>query len=104
MAHAKNFLFSDDEQLFAAYCKALAHPARRRIIEALRHGEVRTVQEIIRDIPLSTSTMYSHLVRLERIQLIQVYHSENCDAGLSIRKEVWEEMLALMADFGRFEK
>lgn len=97
MAHAKKFLFSDEEQLFSAYCKAMGHPARWRILKALLHGEVRTAHMLTKDIPLSAATIQNHLIRLQRIQLIELGTDSGCDAGFRLSPLVYEDMISVVS-------
>ncbi|PHI21755.1 hypothetical protein CEQ90_00265 [Lewinellaceae bacterium SD302] len=100
MAHAKKFLFSDEEQLFSAYCKAMGHPARWRILNLLRSGEVKTAHDLTRNIPLAASTLQQHLIHLQRVQLIQLDHDSVCSAGFKIVSPVYEDLMRTLYEFG----
>lgn len=54
----------------ADYFKALAHPARIRILELLRHGE-RSVGELVADLELEQSTVSQQLAVLRARGIIE---------------------------------
>ena len=59
-----------DEEL-AAYCKALAHPARIKIIEHLLAVDSCICGEIVDILPLAQSTVSQHLKSLKQSGLVR---------------------------------
>ena len=60
-----------DQETFAALCKALAHPARLKIIEYLKQVNQCICGKIVDILPLSQSTVSQHLKILKEAHLIQ---------------------------------
>jgi ArsR family transcriptional regulator, arsenate/arsenite/antimonite-responsive transcriptional repressor len=58
-----------DEEL-AALAKAIAHPARVRILRLLSHKEARVCSQIVGELPLAQSTVSEHLRILKDAGLI----------------------------------
>ncbi len=55
----------------AAFCKALAHPARITILKLLLSKESCICGDIVKEIPLAQSTVSQHLKELKKAGLIQ---------------------------------
>ncbi len=62
------------EQL-AAFARALAHPARVCIVQALLRHETLCCREIVSLLPLAQATVSQHLKALKNVGLI--FHQEN---------------------------
>ncbi|MFO7558514.1 MAG: metalloregulator ArsR/SmtB family transcription factor [Desulfobacterales bacterium] len=60
-----------DSDIFAKICKALAHPARIKIIEHLKAIDQCVCGEIVKILPLAQSTVSQHLKCLKEAGLIQ---------------------------------
>jgi len=60
-----------DEALFARMCKALAHPARVRILAHLRQVDQCICGRIVEMLPLAQSTVSQHLKVLKEAGLIR---------------------------------
>jgi DNA-binding transcriptional ArsR family regulator len=71
MAQSKADLFNKNEMLLADLAKALAHPARIKILEILTDMNVCMCGDIVELLPLSQSTVSQHLKELKRVGLIQ---------------------------------
>ena len=70
MAFSKTSLFSEDEQKLAVAAKALAHPARIRIMKILTDKNTCMCGDIVELLPLSQSTVSQHLKELKNAGLI----------------------------------
>ena len=71
MAEAKNELFSPEEQKLAKIAKALAHPARIKILQILAEMDACMVGDMVELLPLSQSTVSQHLKELKNAGLIR---------------------------------
>jgi ArsR family transcriptional regulator len=65
------FRGSEGEQELAALCKALAHPARVRILKILIEKKFCVCGEIVEVMPLAQSTVSEHLRILKQAGLVQ---------------------------------
>lgn len=101
MAHSKCCLFTSEEQLFANYCKALAHPARKKIVDLLRVYSVLPLQSITEAVPLSISTIHDHLIRLERVGLVRVRQHLDGTIGYMLNVHAERELLDCLEEFLR---
>jgi len=70
MAESKTELFSSDEQTVAQIAKALAHPARIKILKILGETNTCMVGDMVDLLPLSQSTVSQHLKELKQAGLI----------------------------------
>ena len=61
----------EGEQELAALCKALAHPARVRILKILLQKKSCVCGEIVEVMPLAQSTVSEHLKILKQAGLVQ---------------------------------
>ena len=73
MAKSKANLYSEKEQITASYMKALAYPARLRILEMLVNNGTSSVNERKKFHRLSYPTLSQHLKILEIAGLIESY-------------------------------
>lgn len=71
MAQNKSNLFSDEEVQLAAISKALAHPARIKILKILLDTNVCMCGQIVDLLPLAQATVSQHLRELKQVGLIQ---------------------------------
>lgn len=58
-------------EIFARICKALAHPARIRIVEYLKKSDRCICGDIVGILPLAQSTVSQHLKILKESGLVQ---------------------------------
>jgi ArsR family transcriptional regulator len=70
MAKAKLDDFSTDELILADAAKAMAHPARIKILKILSEYNACFCGEIVDLLPLSQATVSQHLKELKRVGLI----------------------------------
>jgi ArsR family transcriptional regulator, arsenate/arsenite/antimonite-responsive transcriptional repressor len=70
MAKAKLNDFSTDELILADAAKAMAHPARIKILKILSEYNACFCGEIVDLLPLSQATVSQHLKELKRVGLI----------------------------------
>jgi DNA-binding transcriptional ArsR family regulator len=71
MAHSKATMFSKDEIVIAAMAKALAHPARIKILRILTQTNACMCGEIVELMPLAQATVSQHLKELKKVNLIK---------------------------------
>lgn len=71
MAKAKIDGFTKKEIQLSEIAKALAHPARVRIINILFENNVCITGDIVDQLPLSQSTVSQHLIELKKVGLIK---------------------------------
>ena len=70
MAFSKKEEFTKEDMWLADIAKALAHPARIRILKILTSMNSCMVGNIVEQLPLSQSTVSQHLKELKRVGLI----------------------------------
>ena len=70
MVESKKELFDANEQELAAFCKALSHPARIKILNILNQMNSCMVGDMVELLPLSQSTVSQHLKELKNAGLI----------------------------------
>ncbi len=71
MALNKKELFEEDELFLANMAKAIAHPARIRILKILADRNTCICGEIVEILPLAQATVSQHLLELKKAGLIQ---------------------------------
>ena len=71
MALNKRDLFEEDEVFLANMAKAIAHPARIRILKILAERNTCICGEIVEILPLAQATVSQHLLELKKAGLIQ---------------------------------
>jgi len=71
MAQIKTDLFSEEEIKLAQTAKALAHPARIKILQILIDTNVCMCGQIVELMPLAQATVSQHLKELKKVGLIQ---------------------------------
>jgi DNA-binding transcriptional ArsR family regulator len=71
MAASKKELFTEEQQKFSEFFKALAHPARLAIIEYIASSDSCITGDISEFLPLSRTTVNQHLAELKAAGLIQ---------------------------------
>jgi ArsR family transcriptional regulator len=84
-----------DEEL-AALAKAIAHPARVRILRLLSRKEARVCSEIVGELPLAQSTVSEHLRILKEAGLIRS-REDGPRVGYCIHSPVLRRLKALVA-------
>ncbi len=70
MAKSKIEEFSSEELELADIAKAMAHPARIRIMKVLSSLDICMCGEIVDQLPLAQATVSQHLKELKRVGLI----------------------------------
>lgn len=71
MAQAKTEIFNNTDQELADIAKAMAHPARIKILRVLNDKDQCIVGDLVEMLPLSQSTVSQHLKELKRVGLIR---------------------------------
>jgi ArsR family transcriptional regulator len=71
MAVARTEDFPDKDIQLAAWCKALAHPARIAILRTLAKRKECICGELVLDLPLAQSTVSQHLKALKEAGLVK---------------------------------
>jgi ArsR family transcriptional regulator len=85
---------ADDE--LAVLAKAIAHPARVRILRLLSRKEARVCSQIVGELPLAQSTVSEHLRVLKDAGLIRS-REEGSRVGYCINSPVLRRFKALVA-------
>ena len=101
MARAKIYHFTELEQQSAVVAKAFAHPARVRIMAALKEQGLVPYSTLTRIVPLAGGTLNQHLEMLSRAGLIATVELADGRAGYGLQKEAqlaaYEMMVELLA-------
>lgn len=92
MAFSKAILFKDAECYFSLLCKALAHPARIKLVQRLIHGEKLTVGQLASGLPLSSKTVSQHLKLLREFRILKA-EDRYPNVFYSINKEMENTMI-----------
>ncbi len=71
MAFSKANEFNSELIELAQFAKAIAHPARIQILEHLAAKDTRFCGDIVKELPLSQSTVSQHLKALKEADLIK---------------------------------
>ncbi len=71
MAYSKAAVFETTDKDLALFAKALAHPARIKILRYLVERNECVCGEIVNELPLAQSTVSQHLRELKRCGLVQ---------------------------------
>ena len=71
MALNKKDLFEEDEILLADMAKAIAHPARIKILKILAERNTCICGEIVEILPLAQATVSQHLMELKKTGLVK---------------------------------
>lgn len=71
MAQNKTALFDNNDKQLAELAKALAHPARIKILKILIDKNVCMCGDIVKLLPLAQSTVSQHLKELKKAGLIR---------------------------------
>lgn len=71
MGITKTDYFSDEQNHLAHLLKALAHPARVAIIQHLLKHSSCICNELVKELPLSQSTISQHLKELKSAEIIK---------------------------------
>ncbi len=96
---SKTDLFTEEEVELAELGKALAHPARIKIIRILAEMNVCMTGDIVDLLPLAQSTVSQHLKELKRVGLIkgEIDGPKTCyclnEPGLRRAKEILGDLL-----------
>lgn len=98
MAYNKKNEFNERTRALAEYARALSHPARIAILNALAERNTCICGEIVEILPLAQSTVSQHLGELKKAGLItgEIDGPRSC---YCINKKNLEEMKALFAEF-----
>jgi len=71
MVQSKTELFDKDLAEMAEFFKALAHPARLRILQFLAESKTCITGDVSDELPLGRTTVNQHLKELKKVGLIQ---------------------------------
>lgn len=71
MAQAKNAAFAPESVRLAAVARALAHPGRLRLLQAISSRETCVCGDLVELMPLAQSTVSQHLKELKEAGLIR---------------------------------
>ena len=71
MAFSKSNRYPKDEQILSSFAKAFGHPARVSIIRKLSHDGPCSVEELLKNHPISQPALSTHLEILRKNQLVE---------------------------------
>lgn len=83
------------EEELAAFTKALAHPARVRILKRLARRDARMCAEIVDELPLAQSTVSEHLRILREARLVCA-REDGVRTGYCIERAALRRLKALL--------
>lgn len=94
MGLTKTEAFTDKQNVFATYAKAMAHPARIAILEHLIETDTCICGDLVDVLPLAQATVSQHLVELKKAGLIKgtVTGTSMC---YCLDKEAWEKCISV---------
>ena len=92
----KNFRGHTKE--LARFAKALAHPARIKILNFLNHADFCYTGDFVEVLPMAQSTVSQHLKELKDAGLI-IANEKPPRVSYCINKEVWEQAKSLFYNF-----
>ena len=94
MGLTKSESFTDQQNVFATYAKAMAHPARIAILQHLIREDTCITGELVDVLPLAQATVSQHLVELKKAGLIKgtVTGTSMC---YCLDKEAWAKCISL---------
>jgi len=98
MVQSKTDLFEPELAEKAILFKALAHPARLRILQFLAETQSCITGDISEELPLGRTTVNQHLKELKEAGLIQG-HIEGGKTKYCLHPEKMEELKATLEDF-----
>jgi DNA-binding transcriptional ArsR family regulator len=98
VAKAKINEFTEQEVSISEYAKAIAHPARVRILQILNDLNICMTGDIVNLLPLSQSTVSQHLIELKKVGLIkgEIEGPKTC---YCINKENFKTAKKIMSSF-----
>jgi predicted transcriptional regulator len=99
MARSKSTLFPHKHQKLAILGHALAHPARVAMVTKLVNADALSYPELIKNIPLSRTTLNQHLRLLERHEIIGPAVLDNGLVGFQLKATVFFDYLSAMNSF-----
>ncbi len=92
----KNFRGHTKE--LARYAKALAHPARIKILNFLNNSKYCYTGDFVEVLPMAQSTVSQHLKELKEAGLI-IANEQPPRVSYCINKDAWEKAKKLFMDF-----
>ena len=98
MVQSKTELFDKELAEMAGFFKALAHPARLRILQFLAESKICITGDISDELPLSRTTVNQHLTELKNAGLIQG-HITGVKTNYCINPEKMKEVKELLTGF-----
>ncbi len=90
--------FQGTTKELARYAKALAHPARIKILRFLSHSDFCYTGDFVEVLPMAQSTVSQHLKELKNAGLI-IAKEQPPRVSYCINHQVWERAKALFHDF-----
>ena len=90
--------FQGTTKELARYAKALAHPARIKILRFLSHSDFCYTGDFVEVLPMAQSTVSQHLKKNKNAGLI-IAKEQPPRVSYCINHQVWERAKALFHDF-----
>ena len=95
MPASKTDQYSDQNKRIALLARALAHPARIRIIEILRtYGSCRNT-DFVGELTISKNSVHSHLEKLKDAELIYCQFNQN-SFKIDLNEQLFDELEAFI--------
>lgn len=98
MVQSKTELFELDLSQKAAVFKALAHPARLKILQFLAETQTCITGDISEDLPLGRTTVNQHIKELKTVGLIEG-HKKGTTTKYCLNTEKIKEISAMLESF-----
>lgn len=98
MGASKTLIFSDQDNMLADLAKALAHPARIKILKYLLQSKTCICGDLVDLVQLSQPTVSQHLKVLKDARLVQgtIEGTRSC---YCLNKEGWKDMHKALMPF-----
>lgn len=97
MGLTKSKLFTERQNRLATLAKVIGHPARVAIIEYLLEYDTCVCNDLVKELPLSQSTITQHLRELKQIGLIRG-EIEGPKVNYCIDEKAWKETKAIFGN------
>jgi len=98
MVQSKTELFEKELAEMAVLFKAMAHPARLRILQFLAETKTCITGDISEELPLGRTTVNQHLSELKNVEMIQG-HIEGVKTKYCLNPEKMKEVKIMLSSF-----
>jgi len=98
MGTSKTEIFTERQNLIAAYAKVFGHPARVAILQHLTKTRSCICGDIVNEVGLAQATASQHLKELKNIGIIKG-SVEGASVCYCIDQQKWDEMKEVVTEF-----